>query len=82
MQQLWEQKQRKKICLPSESLGKVGRDLQRYPCLHCQPLNGVWEGVNPGSTPSSPSGALHVPELPWVRPAYPPVAQSLVHALT
>jgi len=29
---------------------QVGRDLQtRYPHLHCQPLNEVWEGVGPGS---------------------------------
>jgi len=54
----------------------------KYPCFHCQPLNEVWEGVNPGFTPSSHSAALHVPELPWVGPAFPPGAQSLVQAVT
>ena len=33
-----------------------------YPCLHCQPLNEVWEGLEPGSTPSDHSGALLAPE--------------------
>ena len=54
----------------------------RYPHLHCQPLIGVWEGVDPGSTPSSHSGVLHAPELPLVGPAFPPGAQSLVQAVT
>ena len=54
----------------------------RYPCLLCQPLNEVWEGVEPGSTPSSHWDALHTPELPWVGPVFPPGAQSLVQAVT
>ena len=59
------------------------RDHQiRCPHLHCQPLNEVWEGVDPGSSPSGHSGALHAPELPWVGPAFPPGAQSLVLAMT
>ena len=32
--------------------------------LHCQPLNEIWEGVDPGSIPSRHSGTLHAPELP------------------
>lgn len=35
----------------------------RYPHLHCQLLNGVWKGVDPGSSPSHCSDALH--ELHW-----------------
>jgi len=38
--------------------------------------------VDPGSNPSSHSGTLHGPELPWVGPAFPPGAQSLVQAVT
>jgi len=41
------------------------KDFQmRYPHLHRQPLNAVWEGVHPGSTPSNHSGTLHAAELP------------------
>ena len=54
----------------------------RHLCLHCQPLNEVWEGVDPGSTPSSHSGAWLTPELPWVGPAFPPGVQSLFQAVT
>jgi len=54
----------------------------RYPSLHCQPLNEVWEEVDPGSTPSGHSGALHAPELPWAGPVFPPGAQSLIQAMT
>jgi len=54
----------------------------RGPQLHCQPFNEVWEGVDPGSSPSSHSGTLHAPELPWVGPTFPPGAQSLVQAVT
>ena len=52
------------------------------PTSPCQPLNEAWEGVGPGSTPSSHSGALHTPELPWVGPAFPPGAKPLVQAVT
>jgi len=52
------------------------------PHLHCKPLNEVWEEVYPGSTPSSCSGALHAAELPWVGPAFPPGAPSLVQPVT
>jgi len=38
--------------------------------------------LDPGSTPSSHSGALHTPELPWVGPAFPPGAPSLLQAIT
>jgi len=54
----------------------------RNPCLHCQPLNEVWEGVDPGYTPSAHSSTLHAPELPWVGPAVPPGAQSLLQAVS
>jgi len=54
----------------------------RSPHLHCQPLNEVWEGVHPSSTPSSHSGALHAPEHPWVGPVFPPGVQSLLQAVT
>ena len=64
-----------------KALGRQGSPA-RYACLHCQPLNEVWDEVDPGSTPSSHSGALHVPELPWISPAFPPGAQSLVQAMT
>jgi len=30
----------------------------RYPCFHCQPLNEVWDGVDPDSTPSSHSEGI------------------------
>jgi len=49
----------------------VGRD------LHCQPLNEVWEGVDPGFILSNHTGTLHAAELPWVGPAFPSGAQSL-----
>jgi len=58
------------------------RSPARHPCLHCQPLSQVWDGVHPGSSPSSHSDALHAPELPWVGPAFPPGAQSLPQAMT
>ena len=45
-------------------------------------LNEVWEGVDPGSTPSSHSGVLHAAELPWAGPPFPPGAQSLFQAMT
>ena len=54
----------------------------RFPYLHCQPLNEVWEGRDPGSTPSSPSGTLHAVELHWVGPAFPPGAQTQIQAVT
>ena len=54
----------------------------RNPCLPCQPLNEVWEGVDPGSTPSARSGILHAAELPWVSPAFSPGVQSLFQAIT
>lgn len=40
------------------------------PYLQCQPLNEIWEEVDPGSTHSGHSGGLHVSELPWVGPAF------------
>jgi len=61
----------------------AGRDLQmNHPHLHHQPSNEVWEGVDPGSFPSGHSEGLHAPELPWVGPAFPPGAQSVIQAVT
>jgi len=54
----------------------------RHLCLHCQPLNEVWEGVDPGSTSSGQPGTTYAPELPWVVPALLPGAQSLVQAVS
>jgi len=55
---------------------------QKHPYFHCHPLNEVWEGVDPGSSPSGHSAAFHTPELPWVGPAFLPGAQSLLQAVT
>jgi len=38
--------------------------------------------VDPGSSPSSHSGTLHTPELPWVGSAFLPGAQLLLGAMT
>jgi len=73
MQQPWAQKQRKKAAYPQKTSG-MQRSLATDPCLHYQPLNEVWKGMDPGSTPSRPSEALFAPELPWVGPAFPPGA--------
>jgi len=40
------------------------RSPARYLYLPCQPLNEIWEEVDPGSSPSGHSGALHAPGLP------------------
>jgi len=62
---------------------QVHKDLQQNTLTSpCQPLNEVWEGVEPGSTPSHHTGAFHSPELPWVGPAFLPDAQSLVQTVT
>jgi len=61
---------------------QVCRDLRRYCHLHCQPLNEVWEGGDPSSSPSGHSGTLHAAELPCVGPAFPPGAPSLLQAVT
>ena len=58
------------------------RSPARCPHLYCLPLNEVWKGADPDSTPSGHSAALHTPELPWVGPAFSPGAQSLVQAMT
>ena len=81
IQQVWAEKQRQEIAYLQKTSCVQGSPT-RYPCLHCQPLNEVWEGVGPGSSPSGHSGALHIPELPWVGPAFPPGAQSLVQVMT
>jgi len=41
-----------------------------------------WIRVDPGSTSSGHLGTLCAPELPWVCPAFPPGAQSLLRAVT
>jgi len=56
---------RKKAAYLWKASGRQGYPT-RYPHLHCQPLNEVWEGVDPGSTPSEHSGTLRAPELPYV----------------
>jgi len=75
------QKQRKEIAYLQKTSGRQGSPAKN-PYLHCQPLNEVWEGVDPGSTPSAHSGTLHAPELPCVGPAFPLGAQSLVQTVT
>jgi len=72
----------KQTSLPQEGLRWAGISSKGCSHLHCQPLNKVWEGVDPGSTPSSHSGVLHTPELLWVGPAFPLGAQSLFQTLT
>jgi len=60
VQQLQTQKQRKKNCLPLEDLRQEGISSKTSSPPPCQPLNEGWEGVDPGSTPSSLSCiALH-----------------------
>jgi len=63
---------------------QVSKDLQQEMPLPPLPTlkNEVREGVDPGSTPSGHSGALHAPEQPWVGPAFPPGPQSLFQAVT
>jgi len=57
---------KEKSCLPLEGLRYTGIWSKRCPCLHCQPLHEVWEGMDPGSTPSGHTGTLRTPELPWL----------------
>lgn len=76
MQQPQTEKQRKKNCFLLESLRYAGISSKRCPHLYCQPLNEVWEGVDPGSNPSGHSAALHTPELLRAGPAFPAGAQS------
>ena len=70
---------KKKSCLPLEDLKKARSSSKKYPHLHCQPLNEVWE---PGSTPSGHSGVLLAAVLRWLGPAFPPGAQSPLQTLT
>lgn len=53
---------KERIFLHSKGLRQTLRSLTRSACFHCQPLNEVQEGMNPGSTSSSQSAALHAPE--------------------
>lgn len=59
------QKQTKKNSLPLENHQQA-----RCSCAQYQPLNEVWEGMDPGTTPSSHSNTLHTPELPGFGPAF------------
>ena len=79
MQQPWADKQRKEAAYLQRATGRKGSPV-RYSCLHCQPFSEVWEEVDPGSTTSSRSGALH--ELPWVGPAFVVGAQTLLQDVT
>ena len=72
---------KKKSAYPWKASDTQGSPVRSL-CFHCQPLNEVWEGVRPGSAPSSHAGTLHAPELPWVGPAFPPGAPSLLQAVT
>jgi len=73
---------KKKGCLPLEDLRYAWICSKRCLHLHCQSLSEVWEGGDPGSTPSGHLRALLAPELPWAGPAFPPGAQSLAQAVT
>lgn len=68
MQQLWAQKGRKKLLTIGRA--QAGSDLQSD-TLTCTANLSVMSGRG-----------LHVPELPWVGPAIPPGAQSLLQAVT
>ena len=65
MQQLWVQKQRKTAAHLQKASGTQGSPVS-YPHLHCQPLNEIWERMDPGSSPPNHSDELHAPELPWL----------------
>jgi len=77
---------KERICLPlpSSMQGPPAKkpNNNKKLCFHCQPLNEVCKGLDPGSTPSIHSGALQAPELPWIGPAFPPGAQSLFQAVS
>jgi len=61
---------------------QVGRDIQQDTLTSIViPLNEVWKRVDPSSSPSGHSGALHACEFPWAGRAFPPGAQSLVQAV-
>ena len=73
-------RQKAKILLTLRS-PQVGRDLQQENFTSTANPYEVWEGVDPGSSPSDHSSALHAPELPWIIPAFPPGVQSLFQAM-
>jgi len=74
---------------PWKASGTQGSPV-RYPYLHYQPLNEVWEGVDPDSSPSSHSGALHCIAMHYIActwaplgwPCLAPGASSQLQALT
>ena len=80
MQQSWVEEQKKESAYLQKASGRQGPPA-KYSQLHSQLLNEILEGVDPGSTPSSHSGALLAPELPWASPAFPAGAQSLLQAV-
>jgi len=55
-------KQRKEYSYPWKASG-TQESPARYPYFHWQPLNEVWEGVDPGSTPSWDDVHLSSPGL-------------------
>jgi len=61
---------KKAAYLPSADLKQAGISSKRNLHFHCQLLNEGWEGVDPDSSPSGHSAALHAPELPWLGPAF------------
>jgi len=80
---LWTKKQRKKLRLPSEGLGYTRTSLE----IPSPPLPALKWGLGRGGSWLHPFWslsciALHTPELPWVGPALPPGAQSLILAVT
>ena len=74
-------KMKAKSCLPLKGLRQTMLSSKRYTHLHCQPLNEVWEGVDPDSTTFQTLRCI-APELPWVGPAFLPDTQSLFQAVT
>ena len=66
MQQPQTQKWRKRAAHHQKASGSQGSPAKDTSASPCQSLNEVWEGVDPGSTPSGHSGALHAPGLPWL----------------
>jgi len=61
-QQLWEQKQGKEAAYLHKASGAQKQPARRSH-LHCHPLNEVWVGVDPGSTPSVTQA--HCMHLGW-----------------
>ena len=80
-QQQWMQKQRKKTHLPLEGLRYTGIS-SKIPSAPLPTLK--WGLGRDGSWlhPFHHSGTLHTPELPWIGPAFPSGAPSLLWVKT